>query len=71
MPVSGDLGSNTTSYMYLLDSGANQGHTGLTAAITRSGWSNEKGPETGSALPTKTWKLVTVTFDGSEKEMKL
>ena len=66
-----DLGSNTTRYMYLLDSGANQGHTGLTAAITKSGWSNEKGPETGSALPTKTWKLVTVTFDGSEKEMKL
>lgn len=66
-----DLGSNTTSYMYLLDDGYNSGHTGLTAAITSSGWSNEKGPEKGTSLVTGTWKLVTVTFDGSEKEMKL
>ena len=36
---------NTTSYMYLIADGANTGHVGYTAAITDSGWGNEKGPE--------------------------
>ena len=62
---------NTTSYMYLIADGANQGHTGYTAAITDSGWSNEKGPEKGTALETNKWIFTTVTFDGSEKEMSL
>ena len=37
-----DIGHNTTSYMYLLDSGYNTGHTGYTAALTNSGWGNER-----------------------------
>ena len=67
----GEGNFNTTSYMYLIADGANQGHTGYTAAITDSGWSNEKGPEKGTALETNKWIFTTVTFDGSEKEMSL
>ena len=66
-----DFGSDTTSYMYLLANGYNSGHTGYTAALTKSGWSNEKGPEKKSALRTGEWVLTTVTFDGSEKELSL
>ena len=43
---------NTTSYMYLIADGANQGHVGYTAAITDSGWGNEKGPEKQVPLET-------------------
>ena len=66
-----DLGSDTTSYMYLIANGYNTGHQGYTAALTNSGWSNEKGPEKGTALQKDEWILTTVTFDGSEKEMSL
>lgn len=66
-----DIGSNTTSYMYLIADGANSGHTGYTSALTNSGWSNEKGPEKQTALGTGEWILTTVTFDGSEKTMSL
>lgn len=66
-----DLGSGTTSYLYLLADGYNAGHTGYTAALTKSGWGAEKGPEKGSNLATGVWKLTTVTFDGSEKTMRL
>lgn len=62
---------NQTSYMYLIADGNNAGHTGYTAAITNSGWSNEKGPEKGTALETDKWIFTTVTFDGSEKAMSL
>ena len=62
---------NTTSYMYLIADGANQGHVGYTAAITDSGWGNEKGPEKQVPLETGKWIFTTVTFDGSEKEMSL
>lgn len=62
---------NTTTYMYLLADGSNEGHRGYTAALTNSGWSNEKGPEKGEALATDEWIFTTVTFDGSEKEMSL
>lgn len=62
---------NTTSYMYLIADGYNQGHMGYTAAITNSGWSNEKGPEKGENLEADKWIFTTVTFDGSEKEMSL
>ncbi|MEI3219821.1 MAG: hypothetical protein V8S08_09665 [Lachnoclostridium sp.] len=40
-----DIGSGTTSYMYLLVDGGNDGHKGYTGAITSNSWSNEKGPE--------------------------
>lgn len=62
---------NTTSYMYLIADGANSGHVGYTAAITDSGWGNEKGPQKGTPLETGKWIFTTVTFDGSEKEMSL
>ena len=57
--------------MYLIADGANTGHVGYTAAITDSGWGNEKGPEKQQALETGKWIFTTVTFDGSEKEMSL
>ena len=66
-----DIGSDTTSYMYLLVDGNNEGHKGYTSAITASGWSNEKGPQKESALETGRWIFTTVTFDGSEKSMSL
>ena len=66
-----DIGSNTTSYMYLLADGGNDGHTGYTSAITASGWKNEKGPEKQTPIETGKWVLTTVTFDGSEKSMSL
>lgn len=66
-----DIGSDTTSYMYLLVDGYNTGHVGYTAAITDSGWGDEYGPQKGSNLETGKWVLTTVTFDGSTKTMKL
>ena len=66
-----DIGSGTTSYMYLLADGSNTGHRGYTAAITASSWSNEKGPEKQENLDTGRWIFTTVTFDGSEKSMSL
>lgn len=66
-----DLGSDTTSYMYLLINGYNEGHVGYTGAITGSGWSDEKGPQKGEALEAGKWILTTLTFDGSEKEMSV
>lgn len=66
-----DFGSGTTSYMYLLDNGWNQGHMGYTAALTKNGWGEEKGPQMETSLPTKQWVLTTVTFDGDSKTMKL
>lgn len=62
---------NTTSYMYLIADGNNDGHKGYTAAITDSGWGKEKGPEKQQPLETGKWIFTTVTFDGSEKEMSL
>ena len=44
---------------------------GYTAALTNSGWGDEKGPEKGKPLATDQWIFTTVTFDGSEKEMSL
>ncbi len=66
-----DFGSNTTTYMYLLDNGGNSGHQGYTCALTGSGWSNEIGPQKGSKLATRTWKLTTVTFDGPSKTISM
>ena len=68
---SGASDFNTTSYMYLIADGSNQGHVGYTAAITNSGWGDEKGPEKQQPLETGKWIFTTVTFDGSEKEMSL
>ena len=62
---------NTTSYMYLIADGSNEGHRGYTAALTNRGWSEEKGPQKGTALESGEWIFATVTFDGSEKEMSL
>ncbi len=67
----GESDFNTTTYMYLIADGYNDGHTGYTAAITDGGWGDEKGPGKGEALATGEWVFTTVTFDGSEKEMSL
>lgn len=66
-----DIGSGTTSYMYLLANGYNEGHTGYTSALTNTGWSGEKGPEKGENIDIGRWIYTTVTFDGSEKSMSL
>ena len=66
-----DIGSDTTSYMYLIANGFNEGHTGYTSALTNKGWGEEKGPEKKEALKTGKWILTTMTFDSSEKEMAL
>ncbi len=59
-----DIGSGTTSYMYLLANGYNEGHTGYTSALTNTGWSGEKGPEKGENIDIGRWIYTTVTFDG-------
>lgn len=68
---SDDGNFNTTSYMYLIADGNNEGHKGYTCAITDSGWGNEIGPQKGQALETGKWVFTTVTFDGSEKAISL
>ena len=66
-----DIGSGTTSYMYLLVDGGNDGHKGYTGAITSNSWGAEKGPEKGTNLDTGRWIFTTLTFDGSEKSMSI
>ncbi len=66
-----DFGSGTDTYMYLISNGRNDGHMGLTAALTNDGWNNEIGPQKGSDLESERWSKVDVTFDGSEKMLSL
>lgn len=62
-----DFGNDTTSYIYLLSHGANEGHQGYAAAITKSGWSDEKGVEKGADnnIALNRWVLTTVVMDGT------
>ncbi|CUX47135.1 beta-L-arabinofuranosidase domain-containing protein [Clostridium sp. C105KSO13] len=66
-----ELGSDTTSYMYMIANGFNEGHQGYTCALTNSGWGNERGPQSGKGLEAGKWIYTTMTFDGSEKQMSL
>ena len=61
-----DFGSNTSSYMYLLSDGGNEGFVGYSAAITQSGWTGEVGVSKGSNFDKDRWVLTTVVMDGTE-----
>ncbi len=61
-----DFGSDTTSYMYLLSDGGNEGFVGYSAAITRGGWTSEVGVSKGSNFDKNRWVLTTVVMDGTE-----
>ena len=56
------------AYMYLLADGNNEGHKGYTAALTNSGWGDEKGARKRKPLANDQ-DLYNRNFDGSEKEM--
>lgn len=64
-----DLGSGTSSYMYLLSDGANDGFKGYSAAITTGGWSTEKGVSKGSNVDKNRWVLTTVVLDGTQMSL--
>ena len=66
-----DLGNDTSSYMYLLTDGYNEGATGYATAITNGGWSKEQTVEKGVPLELNKWILTTVTFDGESGELSL
>lgn len=61
-----DFGSNTSSYMYLLSDGGNDGFKGYSAAITQTGWSNEVGVSKGTNVAKNRWVLTTVVMDGTQ-----
>ena len=60
-----DFGNDTTSYMYLLSDGGNEGFIGYAAAITTGGWSKETGIQKGTNISKNRWVLTTVVMDGS------
>lgn len=60
-----DFGSDTTSYMYLLSDGGNDGFKGYASAITTSGWGGETGVQKGENFTKNRWVLTTVVMDGS------
>lgn len=64
-----DFGSNTTSYMYLLSDGGNEGFEGYASAITTEGWSKEKGVSKGNNIDKNRWVLTTVVMDGSNMSL--
>lgn len=59
-----DIGTDTNKYMYLLSDGGNDGFKGYSAAITNSGWQNEKGVSKGTNFDKNRWVLTTVVLDG-------
>lgn len=61
-----DFGNDTTSYMYLLSDGGNEGFVGYSAAITESGWTGEVGVSKGSNIDKNRWVLTTLVMDGTE-----
>lgn len=66
-----DFGSNTTSYMYLLSDGGNEGFMGYASAITTEGWDKEKGVAKGenNNIDKNRWVLTTVVMDGSNMSL--
>ncbi len=66
-----DFGSNTTSYMYLLSDGGNEGFKGYASAITTAGWDKEKGVAKGENknIDKNRWVLTTVVMDGSNMSL--
>lgn len=64
-----DIGTGTTKYMYLLSDGNNTGFNGYSAAITNSGWQNEKGVSKGTNFDKNRWVLTTVVLDGSSMSL--
>ncbi len=60
-----DFGNGTSSYMYLLSDGGNDGFKGYASAITSNGWSQEQGIQKGSSLSINKWTLTTVVVDGT------
>lgn len=64
-----DFGTGSNSYMYLLSDGWNPGFTGYAAAITTSGWSNEKGVQKETNIDKNRWVLTTVVMDGSKMSL--
>lgn len=61
-----DFGNDTTSYMYLLSDGGNEGFEGYASAITTGGWGQEQGVSKGTNVDKNRWVLTTVVMDGSE-----
>lgn len=64
-----DIGTGTTKYMYLLSDGGNDGFKGYSAAISNSGWQNEKGVSKGTNFDKNRWVLTTVVLDGSKMSL--
>ena len=64
-----DFGNDTTSYMYLLSDGGNEGHEGYAAAITKEGWSKEAGVEKKTNIDKNRWVLTTVVMDGTKMSL--
>ena len=60
-----DFGNDTTSYMYLLSDGWNEGFKGYAAAITTGGWSKEAGVQKETNIDKNRWVLTTVVMNGS------
>ena len=64
-----DIGTDTNKYMYLLSDGGNDGFKGYSAAITNSGWQNEKGVSKGTNFDKNRWVLTTVVLDGNNMSL--
>ncbi len=64
-----DFGNDTTSYMYLLSDGQNNGFKGYAAAITKSGYLDEKGVQKGTNFDKNRWVLTTVVMNGSDMSL--
>lgn len=70
-----DFGTGTSEYMYLLSDGGNEGFKGYSAAISKTGWSNEKGvskytdENTNGNIDKNRWVLTTVVMDGSRMSL--
>ncbi len=70
-----DFGTGNNEYMYLLSDGGNEGFKGYSAAITKSGWLNEKGvskytdESTNGNIDKNRWVLTTVVMDGSNMSL--
>lgn len=64
-----DFGTGTTSYMYLLSDGGNEGFKGYASAVTTGGWSAEQGVQKGTNIAKNRWVLTTVVMDGSKMSL--